>query len=126
MGDSLTAATGASAKNFMDLSMENRGLSWSIGGQWNWRNVTTLPNIIKEFNPQVRSFSFHYITFQFNSKVIYYFDNSFRFIISQNLNYIFSWLDIPMVIHFPFTKMLNSIWQKLGLYQLIYHTWQKH
>lgn len=53
MGDSLTAATGAAATSVRDLYMENRGLSWSIGGQWNWRNVTTLPNILKEFNPKV-------------------------------------------------------------------------
>ena len=53
MGDSLTAASGASATRFIDLSMENRGLAWSIGGQWNWRNVTTLPNILKVFNPKV-------------------------------------------------------------------------
>ncbi|KFB42605.1 phospholipase b, plb1 [Anopheles sinensis] len=53
MGDSLTAATGASASGFFDLYMENRGLAWSIGGQWDWRNVTTLPNILKVFNPKV-------------------------------------------------------------------------
>lgn len=54
LGDSLTAATGAMATKFMELSMENRGLAWSIGGQWDWRNATTLPNILKEFNPRVR------------------------------------------------------------------------
>jgi hypothetical protein len=56
--------------------MENRGVAWSIGGkttsitvemvdletcfsfkgQWNWRNATTLPNILKVFNPQVCCF----------------------------------------------------------------------
>lgn len=53
IGDSLTAATGAMATKYMELSMENRGLAWCIGGQWNWRNSTTLPNILKEFNPKV-------------------------------------------------------------------------
>uniref|UniRef100_A0A182TIB6 Lipase domain-containing protein n=1 Tax=Anopheles melas TaxID=34690 RepID=A0A182TIB6_9DIPT len=53
MGDSLTAATGAAASGFIDLYQENRGLAWSIGGQWDWRNVTTLPNILKVFNPKV-------------------------------------------------------------------------
>lgn len=53
IGDSLTAASGASSKSFADLFVENRGLAWSIGGQWNWRNATTLPNILKEFNPKV-------------------------------------------------------------------------
>lgn len=38
---------------FSDLFVENRGLSWSIGGQWNWRNSTTLPNILKVFNPSL-------------------------------------------------------------------------
>lgn len=56
MGDSLTCSTGAFAEKFGELSMENRGLAWSIGGQWNWRNATTLPNILKEFNPSVRSY----------------------------------------------------------------------
>lgn len=53
IGDSLTAASGASSQSFADLFVENRGLAWSIGGQWNWRNATTLPNILKEFNPNV-------------------------------------------------------------------------
>lgn len=53
IGDSLTAASGASSQSFADLFVENRGLSWSIGGQWNWRNATTLPNILKQYNPKV-------------------------------------------------------------------------
>uniref|UniRef100_A0A182WFB0 SGNH hydrolase-type esterase domain-containing protein n=1 Tax=Anopheles minimus TaxID=112268 RepID=A0A182WFB0_9DIPT len=57
MGDSLTAATGAAASGFFDLYQENRGLAWSIGGQWNWRNVTTLPNILKVFNPKLVGYS---------------------------------------------------------------------
>ncbi|XP_049546327.1 phospholipase B1, membrane-associated-like [Anopheles darlingi] len=71
MGDSLTAASGASATQFTDLYQENRGLAWSIGGQWDWRNVTTLPNILKVFNPQLVGYSygdsmpFHWET-QFN------------------------------------------------------------
>lgn len=32
LGDSLTCSTGAMAERIMELSMENRGLSWSIGG----------------------------------------------------------------------------------------------
>ncbi|XP_037033341.1 phospholipase B1, membrane-associated-like [Bradysia coprophila] len=57
IGDSLTAASGATSTRFQDLFMENRGLSWSIGGQWNWRNVTTLPNILKEYNPKLVGYS---------------------------------------------------------------------
>ncbi|KAG5672555.1 hypothetical protein PVAND_002673 [Polypedilum vanderplanki] len=58
LGDSLTCSTGAMAERMMELSMENRGLAWSIGGQWNWRNATTLPNILKEFNPSLIGYSF--------------------------------------------------------------------
>lgn len=57
MGDSLTAASGASSMNIQELFIENRGLSWSIGGQWNWRNASTLPNILKEFNPNLTGYS---------------------------------------------------------------------
>lgn len=53
MGDSLTAANGATSTKFLDLTMENRGLAWCIGGQWDWRNSTTLPNILKVYNPKV-------------------------------------------------------------------------
>jgi len=31
--------------------VENRGVVWSIGGQYDWRKYLTLPNILKEFNP---------------------------------------------------------------------------
>lgn len=71
LGDSLTAASGASSVRMQDLLIENRGLSWSIGGQWNWRNASTLPNILKEFNPNLTgyakrdSFTYHYDS-QFN------------------------------------------------------------
>lgn len=37
--------------------MENRGLAWSIGGQWTWRNATTLPNILKQFQPHLIGYS---------------------------------------------------------------------
>lgn len=57
MGDSLTAANGATSTRFLDLTMENRGLSWCIGGQWDWRNSTTLANILKVYNPKVRLLS---------------------------------------------------------------------
>lgn len=33
LGDSLTCSTGAMATKFMELSMENRGVAWSIGGE---------------------------------------------------------------------------------------------
>lgn len=57
LGDSLTAGSGAASTRPQDLLMENRGLAWSIGGQWTWRNATTLPNILKMFNPQLVGYS---------------------------------------------------------------------
>ncbi|CAL9687067.1 unnamed protein product [Knipowitschia caucasica] len=59
VGDSLTAANGVGAKtnNLLLVINEYRGLSWSIGGDGNLSVVTTLPNILKEFNPNVTGFS---------------------------------------------------------------------
>lgn len=57
LGDSLTAGSGAISSRPVDLFIENRGLSWSIGGQWDWRNATTLPNILKVYNPDLLGYS---------------------------------------------------------------------
>ncbi|XP_075451528.1 phospholipase B1, membrane-associated isoform X2 [Ascaphus truei] len=57
LGDSLTAAFGAKATGLADLSEEWRGVSWSIGGDGSLETYTTLPNILKKFNPTVRGFS---------------------------------------------------------------------
>ncbi|KAL6105433.1 plb1 [Pungitius sinensis] len=59
VGDSLTAANGVGAKtdNLLLVINEYRGLSWSIGGDENITTVTTLPNILREFNPSVTGFS---------------------------------------------------------------------
>lgn len=59
IGDSVITASGASATSFLELYTENRGLSWCIGGQWNWRNATTLPNILKVYNPKVNEKKMH-------------------------------------------------------------------
>ncbi|XP_055607010.1 phospholipase B1, membrane-associated-like isoform X2 [Uranotaenia lowii] len=53
IGDSLTAGNGAMATNILEVLVENKGISWSIGGQANWRQFLTLPNILKEFNPSL-------------------------------------------------------------------------
>ncbi|XP_006608907.1 phospholipase B1, membrane-associated-like [Apis dorsata] len=53
MGDSLTAGVGIFATNLIELSIENRGASFSIGGEGTWRTYLTLPNIFKEFNPKL-------------------------------------------------------------------------
>lgn len=57
IGDSLTAGNGALATNLNQLLIENKGVSWSIGGQATWRKFLTLPNILKEFNPQLYGYS---------------------------------------------------------------------
>lgn len=58
VGDSLTSATAANSRAIWEVMVENRGLSWCIGGQGNWRTHLTLPNILKEFNPNVREIKF--------------------------------------------------------------------
>ncbi|XP_018318544.1 phospholipase B1, membrane-associated [Agrilus planipennis] len=57
MGDSLTAGFGLLATNLVSVLFENRGLSFSGGGDKTWRNYLTLPNILKEFNPNLQGFS---------------------------------------------------------------------
>ncbi|GAA6213375.1 phospholipase B1, membrane-associated-like [Lates japonicus] len=57
LGDSLTTGFGAKAKNLLQLRTEYRGVSWSIGGDKNLDTVTTLPNILKKFNPKIKGVS---------------------------------------------------------------------
>lgn len=57
LGDSLTAGNGIMASNILQILIENRGISWSIGGQGNWREYLTIPNILKEFNPNLYGYS---------------------------------------------------------------------
>ncbi|MCI4382273.1 hypothetical protein PGIGA_G00013030 [Pangasianodon gigas] len=53
----LSAGFGAKAKNILQLLNEERGVSWNIGGDETLETVTTLPNILKKFNPNVFGFS---------------------------------------------------------------------
>lgn len=53
VGDSLTSATAANSAALWEVLIENRGVSWCIGGQGNFRSHLTLPNILKEFNPKL-------------------------------------------------------------------------
>lgn len=57
IGDSLTAGNGAFATNPTHLLLEGRGVSWSIGGEGTWRSYLTLPNILKEYNPNLYGYS---------------------------------------------------------------------
>lgn len=45
------------AVDILQIITENKGMSWSIGGQSSWRNFLTLPNILKEFNPNLYGYS---------------------------------------------------------------------
>ncbi|XP_068608218.1 phospholipase B1, membrane-associated-like [Brachionichthys hirsutus] len=57
LGDSLTTGFGAKARNLLQLRTEYRGVSWSIGGDKTLETVTTLPNILKMFNPKIKGMS---------------------------------------------------------------------
>lgn len=57
IGDSLTAGNGALATNILQVMIENKGVSWSIGGQATWRKFLTLPNMLKVFNPRLYGYS---------------------------------------------------------------------
>lgn len=57
IGDSLTAANGAKASTLLGLLTEYRGISWSMGGDADSSTVTTIPNLLKRYNPSIRGFS---------------------------------------------------------------------
>ncbi|KAG6799501.1 phospholipase B1, membrane-associated [Apis mellifera caucasica] len=57
LGDSLTSGMGIFATNLVDLYVENRGAMAIIGGEKNWRKYLTIPNILKEFNPNLIGYS---------------------------------------------------------------------
>ena len=57
LGDSLTAARGAGVRSFMAMLFDYRGLSWSIGGDGSYHDFTSLPNILREYNPDLYGFS---------------------------------------------------------------------
>jgi phospholipase B1 len=57
IGDSLTAANGAKAFTIIGLLAENRGVSWSIGGDNDLSRVVTLSNILRKYNSNLSGFS---------------------------------------------------------------------
>ncbi|XP_053603527.1 phospholipase B1, membrane-associated-like [Plodia interpunctella] len=57
IGDSLVAGSGALEEHALGAIIEYRGVSWCAGGDKTWREYLTLPNILKEFNPDVRGYS---------------------------------------------------------------------
>lgn len=54
LGDSVIGSTGAAAPNLFKVRTQYRGVSFSSGADGNWRGVTTLPNILRVFNPGLR------------------------------------------------------------------------
>ena len=63
LGDSLTVGVGARAESILDIGTEYRTVSFSIGGEGTWRDMVTLPNLLKLFNPDLygasRLYSFY-------------------------------------------------------------------
>lgn len=57
IGDSLTAGLGLFATNVLEVFSENRGAQMTIGGQGTWRQFLTIPNILKEFNPNLYGYT---------------------------------------------------------------------
>lgn len=50
IGDSLTAGNGALATSVLQVLIENKGVSWSIGGQGTWHKyLTVINNILTNF-----------------------------------------------------------------------------
>jgi len=57
-GDSISAGNGLGALTLPQVAIENRQEVFSIGGKGTLdEGVTTLPNIIRKFNPQVKGYS---------------------------------------------------------------------
>ncbi|KAL0105596.1 hypothetical protein PUN28_015826 [Cardiocondyla obscurior] len=57
LGDSLIAGSGAMEEYAVGAFIEARGVSWCVGGQGDWRQFFTLPNILKIFNPKLTGYS---------------------------------------------------------------------
>ena len=57
LGDSTTSGFGARSSSLIDLFVEFRGISWSIGGDGSVERVLTLPNILKKYNPNIKGYS---------------------------------------------------------------------
>lgn len=53
LGDSIIGATGGDADNLFHAREQFRGISFASGARESWRTITTLPNILKIFNPDL-------------------------------------------------------------------------
>jgi phospholipase B1 len=57
LGDSIVAAFGALSTSIINVFTQWRGYSFCIGGQTNYDNYVSIPNILKNYNPNVKGFS---------------------------------------------------------------------
>jgi phospholipase B1 len=53
LGASLMAGEGAGADSLFTLMLEYRGLSFGVGGDGDLSQMVTIPNILKQFNPEI-------------------------------------------------------------------------
>ena len=57
LGDYLVSGAAALANTTSDTFRDFPQVSFAMGGAGDWRTVTTIPNLIKMFNPGVQGFS---------------------------------------------------------------------
>ncbi|XP_046393628.1 phospholipase B1, membrane-associated-like [Ischnura elegans] len=57
LGDSLSAGAAARELTPLGLTVDDRGVSFVGGGEETWRKYTTLPNILKVFNPNLYGYA---------------------------------------------------------------------
>ena len=57
LGDSITACNGCGAETVAQVGINNRGFSWSVGGNQSLETLLSLPNIIKKYNADVTGWS---------------------------------------------------------------------
>jgi len=53
VGDSVTAGTGALAKNILEVNNENRGSTYFTGSDGGWDTCPSVYNFIRQYNPRV-------------------------------------------------------------------------
>ena len=57
MGDDFTTGLGVRGTTLTDLLFEGRGISWSIGGDYTYSQIATIPNILRKYNSTLKGFS---------------------------------------------------------------------
>lgn len=57
LGDHLVTGTAALANSTSDTFRDFPEVSFAMGGSGNWRTITTLPNLLRQFNPNLIGFS---------------------------------------------------------------------